>query len=165
MICKVIKYSVLTLAGGALITSLLLGSEAMSYVRSSTRSVRMAVKDNIPVEFQLRRAHDLLDDILPEMQANVRMIAQQEVEIDAAKGDVAIAQKSLAEETARIQKLRSSLASDQTSFTFGDATYSREHLKQELARRFDRFREAEASLKAKQKLLEERQRSMVAAEE
>ena len=53
MILKVIKYGVLTLVGGTLITSLLLGSEAMSYVRSSAKSVRTAVKDNIPIEFEL----------------------------------------------------------------------------------------------------------------
>src|SRR5436305_9736565 len=120
MICKVIKYSVLTLAGGALITSLLLGSEAMSYVRSSARSVRASVRDNIPVEFELRRARDLLDDILPEMQANVRLIAEQEVECDAAKGDIAAGEKSLAEETGRVRKLREALAAgSQQSFTFG----------------------------------------------
>ena len=54
MILKVIKYGVLTVAGGALITSLLLGTEALSYVRSSARSVRTAVKENIPIEFELR---------------------------------------------------------------------------------------------------------------
>jgi chromosome segregation ATPase len=165
MICKLIKYGVLTLAGGALVTSLLLGSEAMSYVRSSARSVRTAVKDNIPIEFELRRARDLLDDILPEMQANVRLMAQQEVEIDAAKEDIEGSQKSLTDEGARVQKLRDVVASGQSEHAFGEITYTRDQLKQELARRFEHYREAESALAAKRKLLEERRRSLAAAEQ
>src|SRR3954468_14690044 len=123
MILKVIKYGALTLVGGALITSLLLGSEAMSYVRSSARSVRTAVKENIPIEFELRRARDLLDDILPEMQANVRLMAQQEVEIDAAKVDIEGCQKSLADEGTRVQKLRDMVSTGPSTQTLGEITY------------------------------------------
>src|SRR5688572_29065332 len=126
MFLKVIKYGAMTLAGGALITSLLLGGEALSYVRSSAKSVRTAVKDNIPIEFELRRARDLLDDILPEMQSNVRLIAQQEVEIEAAKGDIEESQKSLTEEGARVQKLRDAVSSGQKTHAFGDVTYTRD---------------------------------------
>ena len=165
MILKVIKYGVLTLVGGTLITSLLLGSEAMSYVRSSAKSVRMAVKDNIPIEFELRRARDLLDDILPEMQANVRLMAQQEVEIDAAKEDIEGCQKSLSEEGIRVQKLRDMVSTGPSQQLLGEITYTRDQLKHELARRFERYREAESSLAAKKKLLDERRRSLAAAEQ
>ena len=165
MICKILKYGTLAVVGSVIAGTVLFGREVGSYFRSSARAARHAVRDNIPLEFELRRARDLLDDILPEMQANVRLIAQQEVEIDAAKGDTAAGQKSLAEESMRIQKLRESLGSSQTSFTFGEITYTREQLKQELARRFERYREAESTLAAKRKLLEERQRSLAAAEQ
>jgi hypothetical protein len=165
MILKVIKYGALTLVGGALITSLLLGSEAFSYVRSSAKSVRMAVKDNIPIEFELRRARDLLDDILPEMQANVRLMAQQEVEIDAAKEDIEGCQKSLADEGVRVQKLRDMVSKGPSSQVLGEITYTRDQLKHELARRFERYREAESALTAKKKLLDERRRSLAAAEQ
>jgi hypothetical protein len=45
--------------------------------------MRGAVKDAVPIEFQIQRARDSLNDIIPEMQANIRLIAQQEVEIAA----------------------------------------------------------------------------------
>lgn len=165
MFLKLFKFAGLTLAGGMLAGTLMFGHEASSYFRSSARSVRTAVKENIPVEFELRRARDLLDDILPEMQTNVRVIAQQEVEIDATKCACKDDQKSLHDESARIQKLRDNLASPQTSFSFGEITYTRDQLKLELARRFDRYKEAELMLAAKQKMLGERQRSLAAAEQ
>jgi hypothetical protein len=127
--------------------------------------MRTAVKENVPVEFQLRRARDLMDDILPEMQASVRLMAQQEVEIDAAKEEIAGSQKSLAEEAIRVQKLRDAVSCGQTTYTFGEIRYTRDQLKQELARQFDRYREAESILTAKQKLLDSRQASLAAAEQ
>jgi len=163
MICKVIKYGVLTLAGGALITSLLLGSEALSYVRSSARSVRMAVKDNIPVEFELRRARDLLDDILPEMQANVRLIAQQEVEISSLQDEIKAAHQSLDNERTKLAKLRNCLSTQDVSFTMNGINYSRDDVKRELARKLELVREAEVVLSGKDRLLENRQKSLAAA--
>ena len=165
MVFKLFKFAGLTLAGGMLAGTMMFGRDAGSYFRSSARSMRTAVKENIPVEFELRRARDLLDEILPEMQANVRVIAQQEVEIDATKGNCQEDHQSLQDEGARIQKLRDDLASAQTSFSFGEISYTREQLKLELARRFDRYKEAESMLAVKRKMLEERQRSLVAAEQ
>jgi hypothetical protein len=164
MVFKMIKYGALTLAAGAVAVSLVFGGEAFSYVRSSATSVRTAVKDQIPVEFQLRRARDLLNNILPEMQANVRLMAQQEVEIEAAKADLEAGQKALTDEAARILKVREAVGSGRAQFTFGGLTYTRDQLTQELARRFERYREAEATLAAKRQLLDGRQQSLAAAE-
>src|SRR3954452_10587947 len=78
MFCKIIKLGVLTVAGAALVGAAVFGRDVVSYATSGARSIRSSVTDNVPVEFQLRRARDLVDDIVPEMQANIRIIAQQE---------------------------------------------------------------------------------------
>jgi hypothetical protein len=165
MILKLFKYSVLTLGAGALVLTLLFGGEALSYVRTSGKSVRQSLNDRIPIEFQLRRARDLLADILPEMQANVRVIAQQEVEIDAAKDDIDLSQKSLVEEAGRIRILREAVGSGRSTFTLAGLSYTRDQLAQELARRFDRYREAEQVLAAKRKLIDSRRQALAAAEQ
>ena len=163
-ICKMIKWGVIGVAGLAIAGAVVLGTDAGSYIRSSAKSFRASVKDNIPLEFELRRARDLLDDVLPEMQANVRLIAKQEVEIAAAKEDIAIAQKSLEEEKLRVARLRDHLGTTHTSFTFSGVNYSRDELKNELSRRFERYKEAEMTLSGKRRLLENRQKSLIAAE-
>src|SRR5882724_5197833 len=165
MILRLIKYGVLTVAGGAVIVSLLFGSEALSYIRTSGRSMRQSVNDKIPVEFQLRRARDLLGDILPEMQANVRVMAQQEVEIEAAREDIELSQKSLIEEAGRIRILKEAVSSGRSNFTLAGLSYTRDQLAQELARRFDRYREAEQVLAAKRKLFDNRRQALAAAEQ
>jgi hypothetical protein len=164
MILRLVKFGVFTVVGGALVVSLLFGGEALSYIRTSGKSMRQSVNEKIPVEFQLRRARDLLGDILPEMQANVRMMAQQEVEIDAVRDDIEQSQKALVEEGGRIRILKDAVSSGRSSFTLAGLTYTRDQLTQELSRRFDRYREAEQMLAAKRKLFDNRRQALAAAE-
>ncbi|MGH7180198.1 MAG: hypothetical protein ACREJC_22660 [Tepidisphaeraceae bacterium] len=163
MLFKLIKLGVYSAVGVALIGGVVFGRELCSYATSSVRSMRAAVKQNVPVDFQLRRARDLVDDIVPEMQANVRIIAQQEVEIAALKEDIARSNKSMVEERTRLARLRDGLGSTNVSFTFNSITYTRDQLKEDLARRFDQIKEAEVILSGKQRLLENRQKSLAAA--
>src|SRR5688572_12130167 len=146
MIFKMVKLGLLTVAGVALVGGVVFGRELCSYVSSSARSVRHAVKDAVPVEFELRRARDLVDDIVPEMQANVRLIAQQEVEIADLRGEIERSQRAVEEERARVDKLRTGLSTPKTSFTFNRINYSRDQVKEELGRRFDGLKEAEIVL-------------------
>src|SRR4029079_14879689 len=58
---------------------------------------------------------------------------------------------------------RDSLCTAQTSFTFGDYVYTRDQIKEDLARRFDGLKEAEVVLSGKARLLENREKSLTAA--
>lgn len=165
MIWKAIKLGTLTTGVGLLAGGLVLGSDLGSYLRSSCRSVQVSIKDNIPVEFQLRRARDLLDGVGPELHENIRRVAEQEVEIASLKGELDQSRTALADEKHRISTLRNCLASAQSSFTFDGVDYSRNQVEHDLGRQFAHFREAEASLKARQQLLDSRNQALAAAME
>lgn len=165
MCLKPVKFIVLSVAGALLLGGILFGRDLFSYISSSASSVRAVVKESVPVEFQLRRARDLVNDIVPEMQANVRLIAQQEVEIASLKADIDQSHRAIGDERVRVTRLRDGLDTAQTSFTFGDFVYTREQIKQDLARRFDGLKEAEVVLAGKQRLLENREKSLQAAEQ
>ncbi len=162
MICKAIKTVVMVGLGVGLVGGLLFGREAVSYFRSAVGSVREAAKDNVPIEFELRRARDLVNDIIPEMQANIRVIAQQEVEIANLKTDLVQSKKALCDEQCKIQKVREVLLTQQTSYTLNGLNYSRTAVTDELSRRFDHYKEAEVILAGKQRLLENREKSLQA---
>jgi hypothetical protein len=163
MFLKPLKFIFLATAGTLLIGGAIFGRDLCSYVSSSARSVRTAVTDAVPVEFQLRRARDLVNDIVPEMQANVKLIAQQEVEIAALKQDIQQSDQQLAEERLRVGRLRDCLSSEKTSFSFGQFVYTRDQVKEDLAHRFDNLKEAEVVLSGKQRLMENREKSLQAA--
>jgi hypothetical protein len=163
MILKTIKYGVLGCAALAVVGGVLFGTDLLSYATSSARSVRSAMKDNVPIEFELRRAKDMVDQIIPEMHANIRLIAGEEVEVANLQTDIRQCETSFTEERTRVVKLRDMMTGDQVRYAVGGVEYSRDQIKDELSRRFDRLKEAEMVLAGKKKLLETRQRSLAAA--
>ncbi len=163
MITKLLKRSVIVVAGVAIVGGVLFGRDVSSYVRSSAKSVRTVVKDSVPIDFELRRARDLLDEIIPEMHANVRLIAQEEVEVAGLNVDIANSEQSVEEEQVRIAKLRNALSTHQTRYSFAGQEYPRSYVKADLANRFERFKESEIHLAGKKRLLETRENSLHAA--
>src|SRR4051812_13456924 len=163
MFCKLIKLGVLTVAGGALLGGVIFGRDVVSYATSGARSIRTSVHDAVPIEFQLRRARDLVDDIIPEMHANIRLIAQQEVEIDALKRDIDQSRQRLGDERAQITRLRDSLAGKDESFSFSGVTYTRDQVKDDLARRLENVKEAELVLSSKERLLTNQSKALTVA--
>lgn len=165
MVFRTVKYGVVAALGVVAVGGLLLGREAASYVSSSARSVRTAVKDAVPIEFELQRARDLLDDIIPEMQANIRLIATEEVEIANLQEDVERSKHSLDTQRTRLAQLRKSLETDRVVHTAGGVPRDRRARMENLAQHFDRYKEAEIVLAGKERLLETRQRSLHSAME
>ncbi len=163
MITKWIKRGVIGTVGLGLLGGLIFGKDVISYVSSSARGIRQVAKDAVPIEFELRRARDLLDDIIPEMHANIRLIAQEEVEVAALKGEIAKSQENLDEEREKIRTLRTSLETPRAQYTFADRRYTRDDVKADLAARFERLRESELVLASKERLLGSREESLTAA--
>jgi len=163
MLLKWLKKSVLIVVGVFVLGGLLFGKDVVSYVSSSAKSVQSAVKDAVPIEFELCRARDLLEEIIPEMHANIRLIAQEEVEVAALKADIEKSTEQMNEEKARIAKLRDALEVQQAAYFFGGKEYPRSYVKEDLANRFERFKESELVLASKQRLLTTREKSLLAA--
>jgi len=163
MVFKWLKRSVLVVAGISLVGGLIFGKDVVSYVRSSAKSVRTVVKDSVPIEFELRRARDLVEDIIPEMRANIRLISEEEVEVKGLKVDIAKGENAIEEEQIRITKLRNALEKPQAEYCFGGREYPRSYVKEDLASRFERFKESELVLASKKRLLATRENSLNAA--
>lgn len=163
MILRSVKWGVMGLVGLGLVGGMLFGRDAVSYVKSSARGVRTAVKDSVPVEFELRRARDMVEEIIPEMHANIRLIAQEEVEVAALKGEIAKGQAALKDEENKIKTLRVALEQPRVEYSFAGRNYGRTEVKEDLAARFERFKESEVVLASRVKLLDTREKSLAAA--
>lgn len=153
---------VVTLVGLA-ITAFVFGTDMLSYLRSSTTSMQRAVKDAIPVDFELQRARDLLEEIIPEMHANIKLIAREEVEIAALTSDITQSEKLLQEEQQRLAKIRQKYDNHYAALNSHETSPDRRSLLQKLSQRFDRFKEAQVVLESKRRLLQSREQSLDAA--
>jgi len=165
MIWKSFKYGAAAVVAALVLGAIAFGSDVLSYARSSAGVVRSAVKDQVPVEFELRRARDLLDEIIPEMHTNIRQIALEEVEIGALEQDITQSVARLGEERQRLAALREMLETQQTRFVLAGQRYDRQHVKDELGRRLEFVKEADLMLTSKQRLLDSRQKSLGAAQQ
>jgi hypothetical protein len=163
MILRWVKWGVMGTVGMGLLGGMLFGKDIISYARSSAKGVRTAVKDSVPIEFELRRARDLLEEIIPEMQTNIRVIAQEEVEVAALKGEIAKAKEGMTDEQSKIKTLRVALEQPRAQYAFAGRNYTHDDVKRDLAGRFERFKESEAVLASKVRVLESRERSLEAA--
>ena len=157
---KMIKTVALVTVGGLVIGGVVLGTDVLSYVRSSTKSVQNAVKDSIPLDFELQRARDMLEEIIPEMHTNIKLIAREEVEIAALKADIDQSEQLLAKAEQRIEKLRNMHVVHQSSYRLNNQVVDREQITSDLAHRFEQFTEAQVIVESKRRLLSARQQSL-----
>lgn len=160
---RTVKFIAIVLFAFLFTGMLLVGLPFLSYVRTSAASVREAVKNSVPIEFELQRAKDMVDAILPELQTQVRMIAQEEVEIAALEADVNQSNERLDREQVQLTKLRNEMRTQLVSFEVGGREWSRSQMTEQLARRLDRYKSGQLALAGKERLLDKRKESLTAA--
>ena len=165
MIGKWVKRGAVATVGLTLVGGLLFGDDLVSYAKSSAHAVRGHVKSNVPIEFELTRARDLLDEIIPEMHANIRRIATEEVELASLKADIHASTEKLTEERTRVSKLRDVVGIELANYRIGGRKYTHEQVVDDLSRRFERVKEAEVVLAGKERLLTQREATLAAAEQ
>lgn len=155
--CKIAGVAVI---GSVALGGLIFGSDLGSYAHTSWNSMQTSIKDSIPMEIELQRARDLLDQIIPEMRANIRVIAEEEVELENLRHEVGRADDRLANQRASVEHLRSMLTVEQASYRVNNQFVSRDKVRSSLARRFALLQEAQASVEAKKRLLTGRQTAL-----
>jgi chromosome segregation ATPase len=165
MIIRGLKYGLIAASGVIVVGGLIFGRDLTSYLRSSARSVQTAVKESVPIDFELQRARDLIEQILPELRANVQVIAQEEVEVAHLQREIEDAEQQLTAHREQVGRLRDQLATHHVSYTVNGRDLSREQVTERLAHSFGRYKQSETILTSKRRLLETRERSLQAAHE
>ena len=160
---RMIKYSAACLMTVAVGGFLLLGSDFSSMIKTSARSIQSSVKESVPVEFELNRAKEKINEILPDLQSQVRMIAEEEVAISRLENEVQQDAERLDGQQKQLIGLRGQLRTQQVSFSVGRMTLDRQQVASHLQTRFDHFKQARLSLESKQRLLEKRTQGFSAA--
>jgi chromosome segregation ATPase len=122
-----------------------------------------AVKESVPVEFQVDVARNMIRDLAPEVRKNMHVIAKEEVEVQRLDEQIADCEKSLAKDKEQLLKLKTDVASGKDSFTYGNRSYTIEEVKNDLANRFDRYKTSEATLASLKEIRNAREKSLSAA--
>ena len=134
-----------------------------SHVRTAVGMAKQAVKDNVPVQFEIKRAREMIRGLIPEIEKNMHRIAREETEVAKLEKQVAKSEDQLAKDRDSILRLKKDLDSGTEVFVYHGRNYSVKQVKDDLSHRFDQFKTKEVTTDNLRKILSARQTSLTAA--
>lgn len=158
-----IKKALFLGVGAAVLVVIIFGAEAMSYLRTSAGMMKSAVRDSVPVEFEIQRARDMLVDLGPEIRKNMHLIAKEEVGIAQLEEQIAERETALAKGRTEILRLRDDLSVGKKKYEYAGRTFTIDQVKHDLSSRFDRFKTCESTLASLHEVFDARSRNLDAA--
>jgi len=155
------------LAGGvvALLSGLTLGVPLVSYSRCGVNWLQDTASDAMPMEWELKRARQMIADLRPEIESNAKRIAREKVEVARLKQQLGETEDRLAQSQEDIERLSDDLRGESQYYTYAGRTYTSAQVKDDLKNRFKRFQTRRATADKLQQMLSARESSLNAAHE
>lgn len=160
-----LKLAAVGVVSTVVLSTLVFGRDVVSYVKTMGCSARDAIKSEVPIEFEIKRARDLVENLVPDIRQCMHVIAEEEVNVEHLQRDIAQAETSLTKQRGDILALRKDLDAGRSTYQYASRTYTSQDVKRDLACRFERFKTVEATLASKKQILSAREKSVVAARE
>lgn len=158
-----LKKAIIGVASAALLSTFVFGRDAVSYVRTLGCSARDAIKAEVPIEFEIQRAREMVENLVPDIRKCMHVIAEEEVNVEHLQRDIAKADTDLNKQKSEILALRKDIDLGKQTYQYASRTYTAHDVKRDLACRFERFKTAESTLASKKQILTAREQSVVAA--
>ena len=160
-----IKRAILVGTGLGLTTLVLFGRNAASYVSTSYHRLTSTVQDPVPVDFQIDRAKQMVRDLDPEIRNSMHVIAKEEVAVEQLNQQITGNQDKADKEKKDILRLQADLGQNKSVYQYASHTYTCDEVKQDLARRFSRFKVADDTLASMKQMRDARQKNLDAAQQ
>jgi len=151
--------------GLALASVLLFGVNAKSYLKTGYRHLTSSVSDSVPVEFQIERAKQMVRDLEPEIRNSMHVIAKEEVGLEQLNQQVEGAQAQAEKDKGDIMRLQADLGQNKDLYRYASRTYTVNEVKDDLARRFGRFKVADDTLASMKQMRDARAKNLDAAQQ
>lgn len=160
-----IKKMVLTGGALALLSSVTLGVPLFSYARCGVNWLQSSASEAMPLEWELKRARQMIADLKPEIEVNAKRIAREKVEVARLEKQLGETTERLAKSQGDIERLSEDLRSENDYYSYGGRTYTSAQVKNDLGNRFKRFKTRRATADKLEQMLTARESSLRAANE
>jgi hypothetical protein len=160
-----IKKAILVATGLGLTTVVLFGRDAASYVSTTYHRMTSSVQERVPVEFQIDRARQMVRDLEPEIRNSMHVIAKEEVALEQLNGQIAANAEKAEKDKKDILRLQADLGQSKNVYHYASRTYTSEEVKQDLSRRFNRFKVCDDTLASMKQMRDARQKNLDAAQQ
>ncbi len=155
------------MAGGALalLSSLTFGLPLFSYARCGVSWLQESANDAMPLEWELKRARQMIADLKPEIEVNAKRIAREKVDFAKLEKQLDQTNERLAKTQSDIERLSEDLRSENEVYSYGGRTYTSAQVQSDLGNRFKRFKTRRATAEKLGQMLSAREASLHAAQE
>ena len=160
-----LKKMIVTGGAIALLSSITVGGPLLSYAKCGIQWIRGAATDSVPLEWELKRARQMIVDLKPEIEVNAKRIAHEKIQVARLEKQLTESDVRLAKAQSDIERLTADLQNESQSYTYGNRTYTSTQVKDDLGNRFKRFKTRQATAMKLQQMLSARQSSLKTAHE
>ena len=158
-----LKKAIFAGVGVALVGTFLFGRDVVSYVGTSAGWIKDSVKGSVPIEFEIERARNMVQDLVPDIRKNMHLIAREEVEVERLSEQITQTASQQEQDKQNLVRLKNDLSTESATFQYAGRSYSRDQVKLDLANRFERFKTRDLTLESLREMHAARQRSLDAA--
>lgn len=160
-----VKKLILTGGAVALLSSVTLGVPLFSYARCGVSWLRNSATESMPLEWELKRARQMIADLKPEIEINAKRIAREKIQVVRLQEQLDETDERLVKTQTDIERLTDDLNSENSYYTYGGRTYTSAQVKNDLGNRFKRFKTRKETADKLQDMLSARESSLKAAHE
>lgn len=134
-----------------------------SYFATAKAEIGKQMRDAVPIGFELKRLEQLTSELIPEIQANRKVAAQLDTEVEYLEREIQSLGESQQTAKAEMTKLRDALKNGADSLEFAGRKFTRQQVEDDLTRRLARYDDSRVRLEAKQRILDSRRQTLAAA--
>ena len=158
--CK--KFVFMGIAGllGAVLVA---GTGTWSYVRTGVHQASESVRNNVPIEWEIKRARQMIEDLKPEIHKNLQVVVQEEAAVARLGDEIGVKEQQLAKSRDSIMRLKGDLESGSIRFVYAGRSYSQDQVREDLSNRFKQFQVHEQTTQKLTQVLNAREKNLDAA--
>ena len=144
-------------------TIALASTGAWSYMRCGIRTASDTVRDSVPIDWEIKRARQMIADLKPEIAKNLQVVAREEVGVQRLATEIKAKETQLAKSRSDIMRLKGDLESGSVKFVYAGRNYSQVQVKEDLSNRFKQFQVHEETTSKLNQVLSAREKNLEAA--
>jgi phage shock protein A len=160
-----IKKALFAVVGLGLVTVVLFGRDAASYISTTYHRLTDTVQESVPVEFQIDRARQMVRDLEPEIRRSMHIIAKEEVALEQLNQQITTSEDKADRDKGEILRLQTDLNDGKELYHYASRTYTASEVKDDLARRFNRFKVTDDTLASFKQMRDAREQNLDAAQQ
>lgn len=141
----------------------LAGTGVLSYVRMGCHSASQAVRETVPIEWEIKHARQMIEDLKPEISKNLQVVAREEAGVKRLADEIQAKESQLAKGRNDIMRLKGDLESGSVKFVYAGRSYSENQVKEDLSNRFKQFQIHEQTAVKLNQVLSAREKNLEAA--